>query len=100
MPFQKIGRERLSAVVNVRMTAEEKVELRHDAELCGLTVSQIARRFIFGRRVEAMTVYVVIKELRRIVVLLRQILKDKAADPKLVEAAVTTAVDAIKRVVR
>ena len=100
MPFQKIGVERLSAVVNVRMTAEEKAELRHDAELCGLTVSQIARRFIFGRRVEAMTVYVLIKELRRIVVLLRQVLKDTAADPKLVEAAINTVIDAINRLVR
>jgi hypothetical protein len=100
MPFEQIGPERLSAVANVRITDEEKLQLRHQAELCGLTISQLVRRYIFGRRVEAMTVYVVVEELRRIVVLLRKILKDNAADPKLVEAAINTAVDAITRVVR
>ena len=100
MPFQKIGRERLGAVVNLRMTDEEKMALRHDAELCGLTISQLARRYIFGRRVEAMATYVLIKELRRIAVLLRQVLKDTAADPKLVEAAINTVIDAINRLVR
>jgi hypothetical protein len=100
MPFQKIGLERLSAVANMRMTDEEKMQLKHQAELYGLTISQLLRRYAFGRRVEAMTTYVLIKELRRIAVLLRQVLKDKVADPKLVEAAINTVIDAINRVVR
>jgi hypothetical protein len=53
MPFEQIGPERLTAVVNMRVTSEEKSELRHDAELAGLTVSQLVRRYTFGRRVES-----------------------------------------------
>jgi hypothetical protein len=100
MPFEQIGPERLTSVVNMRVTSEEKSELRHDAELAGLTVSQLVRRYTFGRRVESVATYTSINELRRISILLKQVCKDKAADPKLAEAAYNTVIDAINRLVR
>ena len=36
MPFEKIGDESLDAVVNVRLTREEKERLRDDADMAAL----------------------------------------------------------------
>lgn len=66
MPFQRIGTENLESIVNVRMTAAEKVRLREDAELASLSVSELVRRRSFGRPVLAKADIVVIRELRRL----------------------------------
>ena len=55
----------LSAVVNVRLTEVEKAQLRHDAEVAGLTVSALVRRRALGRRVVASADLAVVRELRR-----------------------------------
>jgi len=64
--FVQKGNEPLDAVVNVRVTAAEKAELREAASLAGLSVSEYARRRIFGRRVVASADLAVIRELRRL----------------------------------
>lgn len=76
MPFQTIGAERLDAVVNVRLTASEKDKLKEDADLAGLSVSELVRRRYFGRPVVANADAVMLKELRRVGGLLKHIHND------------------------
>ncbi len=66
MPFQRVGTENLDSIVNVRMTAAEKIRLREDAELASLSLSELVRRRSFGRPVLAKADAVVIRELRRL----------------------------------
>jgi hypothetical protein len=73
MPFETRGSEPLTAVVNVRLTAEERARLREDADAAGLSVSQFVRRRIFGRPVIAHADAVMLKELRRIGGLLKHV---------------------------
>ena len=58
--------DRLSAVVNVRLTAAEKARLKDDADLAGLSVSEYVRRRSLGRPIIAQADAVTIKELRRL----------------------------------
>ena len=58
--------DRLSAVVNVRLTAAEKARLKDEADLAGLSVSEFVRRRSFGRPIIAQADAVTIKELRRL----------------------------------
>jgi uncharacterized protein (DUF1778 family) len=58
--------DRLSAVVNVRLTVAEKARLKDDADLAGLSVSEFVRRRSFGRAIIAQADAVTIKELRRL----------------------------------
>jgi hypothetical protein len=73
MRFQKKGDDRLDEVVNVRLTSAEKQTLRDDADLAGLSASELVRRRYFGRSIVAQTDAVMIKELRRIAGLLKHI---------------------------
>jgi len=58
--------DRLSAVVNVRLTTAEKAGLKETADLAGLSVSEYVRRRALGRAVLAQADAVTIKELRRL----------------------------------
>jgi hypothetical protein len=58
--------DRLSAVANVRLTAAEKARLKDEADLAGLSLSELVRRRSFGRAIIAQADAVTIKELRRL----------------------------------
>ncbi|MEN9544374.1 MAG: hypothetical protein RLZZ598_1207 [Pseudomonadota bacterium] len=58
--------DRLTAVVNVRVTTAEKAGLKEAADLAGLSVSEYVRRRALGRAVLAQADAVTIKELRRL----------------------------------
>ncbi len=73
MPREQPGREPLDAVINVRLTAAEKAALQEDADLAGLSLSELVRRRYFGRPIIASADAVVIKELRRLGGLLKHI---------------------------
>ena len=66
MPFQKIGPDKLDAIVNVRLTVAEKERLKADADLAGLSMSDLVRRRYFGRPIIAHADAIVLKELRRL----------------------------------
>lgn len=66
MPFPLLGDEPLDAIVNVRLTSEEKERLRDDADMAGLSMSALIRARYFGRPVVAHADQVLIKELRRL----------------------------------
>ena len=59
-------RDTLDAVINVRLTEPEKARLREDADLAGVSVSELVRRRIFGRPIIASADAVMLKELRRL----------------------------------
>jgi hypothetical protein len=73
MPFEVRGTEPLTAVVNVRLTPGEKDRLKEDAELAGLSVSELVRRRYFGRPIIASADMVMVRELRRIGGLLKHV---------------------------
>lgn len=73
MPFQPQGPEPLDAVINVRLTRAEKARLKEDADLAGLSMSELVRRRYFGRPIIANADAVMLKELRRIGGLLKHI---------------------------
>lgn len=65
MVFLNKHAELLNAVINMRVTAPEKKQLKEDAAHAGLSVSELIRRRALGRRVIANTDSVVLRELRR-----------------------------------
>lgn len=66
MVFETKGPQPLDAVVNVRLTKSEKERLQDDADLAGLSMSELVRRRYFGRPIIANVDAVMLKELRRI----------------------------------
>lgn len=76
MVFQKIGDEGLDAIVNVRLTSDEKERLRDDADMANLSMSALIRARYFGRPVIAHADQVMIKELRRLGGLLKKVHTD------------------------
>ena len=66
MPFQKLGHEALDAIVNVRLTSSEKERLKEDADMAGLSMSELVRRRYFGKPIIANADAIMLKELRRI----------------------------------
>lgn len=99
MAFEKIGDEPLDAIVNVRLTSEEKERLRDDADMAALSMSALIRARYFGRPVVAHADQVMIKELRRLGGLLKNIHNesDGAYAPET-SAALVLLSDAIRRV--
>jgi len=57
---------RLNATLNIRLTLEEKHQMKEDAYLASLTVSQLVRKRYFGRRVSVNPNIQILKELRRV----------------------------------
>lgn len=76
MPFEVQGLEPLDAVINVRLTQQEKARLKEDARLAGVSMSELVRRRYFGRPIVASADAVMIRELRRIGGLLKHIHND------------------------
>jgi len=73
MPFITQGPERLDAVLNLRLTSAEKAKLQEDADLAGLSMSELVRRRYFGRPILANADAVMLKELRRLGGLLKHV---------------------------
>ena len=73
MTFEAQGAEPLDAVINVRLTSAEKAKLKEDADLAGLSMSELVRRRYFGRPIIASADAVMLKELRRIGGLLKHV---------------------------
>lgn len=101
MVFQKISDEGLDAIVNVRLTSEEKERLKDDADMASLSMSALIRARYFGRPVVAHADQVLIKELRRLGGLLKKVHTDSdGAYSAETSAALTLLSDAIRKVSR
>ena len=73
MVFKTIGLDPLDAIINVRLTSEEKMRLQDDADMAALSMSALVRARYFGRPVIANADHVMVKELRRIGGLLKHV---------------------------
>lgn len=73
MPFQTKCDVPLRAKIAVRLQAEEKAALREDADIAGLSVSELVRRRYFGRPIIADADMTMIRELRRLGGLLKHV---------------------------
>ena len=71
--MQAPQRDTLDAVINVRLTSAEKARLREDADVAGLSVSELVRRRYFGRPIVANADAVMVRELRRLGGLLKRV---------------------------
>ena len=101
MAFEKLGAEALDAIVNVRLTTEEKERLRDDADMAALSMSALIRARYFGRPVVAHADQVMIKELRRLGGLMKHLHNESnGAYAAETSAALQLLGDAIRRVGR
>lgn len=66
MPFKARQKERATLRFEMRITSAELVQLRSDADLAGLTVSELVRRRSLGRKVHVASDMATIRELRRL----------------------------------
>lgn len=73
MPFEIKGDAPLDAVVNVRLRSDEKDRLLDNADMAGLSMSELIRARYFGRKIVANADVVMIKELRRLGGLLKHV---------------------------
>ena len=81
------GQDYLDSIVNVRLTDAEKSQLREDADLAGVSMSEFVRSRYLGKRVLAKADVVAVKELRRYAGLLKQIHLSSAGAYKAETAA-------------
>lgn len=65
MVFEVKGTVALTERVTLRLAADEKDRLKSDADLAGLSVSEIVRRHYFGRPIVANADLVMVREMRR-----------------------------------
>ncbi|SDC19712.1 hypothetical protein SAMN05216345_101887 [Cupriavidus sp. YR651] len=73
MPFETQGLEPLDAVLNMRLTSAEKARLKEDADIAGLSMSELVRRRYFGKPIVANADTLMLKELRRVGGLLKHV---------------------------
>jgi hypothetical protein len=66
----------LEAVINVRMTREEKASLEEQARIAGMTLSALGRRRFLGHKVVARETVLERNELRRLGGLLKLVHKE------------------------
>lgn len=101
MVFEALGEEPLDTKVDVRLTSAEKARLQEDAELAGLSMSALVRARYFGRPIMANTDQVMIRELRRVGGLLKNIhVESDGAYAAETSAALFLVSEAIKSISR
>lgn len=66
MPFVKRRDERATSRLELRLTSDEREQLRETAESAGMSVSELVRRRSLGRPVIASADLTTIRELRRL----------------------------------
>jgi uncharacterized protein (DUF1778 family) len=64
MPFALRAKDRAASRFEMRLTASERVLLREDADLAGLSISEFVRRRALGKTIHAATDLMMIRELR------------------------------------
>lgn len=65
MVFEVKGAVALTERVTLRLASDEKDRLKSDADLAGISVSEVVRRHYFGRPIIANADLVMVKEMRR-----------------------------------
>lgn len=98
MVFARKGSEPLDARLNVRLPDSELDTIREDAELAGISMSELVRARYFGRPVVANADKLMIKELRRLGGLLKLVhIESKGAYSAVTAAALSQVSEYITR---
>jgi hypothetical protein len=96
-----IGSMPLDAIVNVRLTIAEKDRLQDDADVAGISMSELVRARYFGRPIIANADMVMIKELRRVSGLLKNVhLESKGAYSAATAAALSAVTTYINKLAK
>ncbi len=66
MPLAPRTKDRSASRFEMRLTAAERKQLHEDADLAGMSVSELVRRRALGRTIHAATDLMMIRELRRL----------------------------------
>jgi hypothetical protein len=66
MPFTSRAKDRAASRFEMRLTAAERVQLCEEADLAGMSVSELVRRRALGKTIHAATDLMMIRELRRL----------------------------------
>lgn len=83
MVFEKKGVNGMGARLNLRLPQSEKDSIEHDADLAGISMSEMVRARYFGRKIVAHADEIMIRELRRTGGLLKSVhLESKGAYSK------------------
>jgi hypothetical protein len=83
--------EPLDKKISVRLTSAEKIQLAEDAQIAGLGLSELVRRRYFGRRIIANADTAILRELRRLGGILKQLNSESAsADHQQIQETLKT----------
>jgi uncharacterized protein (DUF1778 family) len=66
MPFTALCKDRASSRFEMRLSPSEREQLRDDADLAGISISELVRRRALGRPIHAAIDLTMIRELRRL----------------------------------
>lgn len=73
MVFQRKGTQELDARLNLRLPRSERDTIEHDADMAGVSISEMVRSRYFGKKIVAHADEAMIRELRRTGGLLKSI---------------------------
>ena len=90
MPFTSRVKDRAASRFEMRLTASERVQLREDADLAGMSISEFVRRRTFGKAIHAATDLMMIRELRRLGGLQKYAINKLALHGDVVDECVAT----------
>jgi uncharacterized protein (DUF1778 family) len=90
MPFTSRVKDRAASRFEMRLTASERVQLREDADLAGMSISEFVRRRTFGKAIHAATDLMMIRELRRLGGLQKYAMNKLALHGEVVDECVAT----------
>jgi hypothetical protein len=90
MPFTSRTNDRASSRFEMRLTAAERAQLREEADLAGLSTSELVRKRTFGKTIHAATDLMMIRELRRLGGLQKYAMNKFAQHVEVVDECIAT----------
>ena len=90
MSFTSRTKDRAASRFEMRLTAPERVRLREDADLAGMSISEFVRKRAFGKTIHAATDLMMIRELRRLGGLQKYAMKKFALHDEVVDECIAT----------
>jgi uncharacterized protein (DUF1778 family) len=90
MPFTSRANDRASSRFEMRLTAAERKQLRDEADLAGMSISEFVRRRALGKAIHAATDLMMIRELRRLGGLQKYAMNKLALHSEVVDECIAT----------
>jgi len=90
MPFTSRANDRASTRFEMRLTAAERQQLIEEADLAGMSISELVRKRTFGKTIHAATDLMMIRELRRLGGLQKYAMNKFAQHVELVDECIAT----------